>query len=264
MSNGSNESKVNVREVKEEVEEVVEPSIEWVRQSGYAQAQGQLNSQDGGIFGLIVDSLHDFQQAYDFEANEFKAVLSPCSTNSGNHKLRDLHPKELDKAVKEIRYKLDKFPKTRFSQHTSTSYNRKDYTGKDAHQENFYIPDSVDYKFKPPTTQSELVFATLAFIDYCTDRPFCPPIPTEEKRASLAQKIDGHDNSWRIKGFPFNPFGEYTVVPNTTVLYKTPVPGIAPKDSDDERSELQSPANEQDDSASDSSVSSRPDKRRRH
>ena len=125
----------------------------------------------------------------------------------------------------------------------------------------------MEYKFQPPTTQSELLLATLDFIKYCTDRPFCPPIPPHETRASIAQKIDEHENSWRIKGFPYNPFEEYTVIPNTTVLFKVPAPVKGPSDSDDERLAVQphaAAADEEDDSASDSSVPSLPKKRHRH
>ena len=116
--------------IKTEVEEEVEASLQWIHDSGYAQAQEQRNSVGEGIFGFVVDSLHSFQQAYDFEAKEFRAVSTPGNLDyCGNYKLKDLNSNELDRAAKDFWYHLDRFPKTKFSKYARTSYNRKSYTG---------------------------------------------------------------------------------------------------------------------------------------
>ena len=249
------------KEGVKEVEEEVEPSLEGVYESEYAKAQKVRSSMDKGIFGLTVTSLHTFQQAYNFKAKECLAMLTPRDLDcDSKYKHCDLNSKELDLAANKVRYELDRFPKTRFSKYTQGTYLRKTYEVRNTNQENFCIPDSVEYKFQPHTSQSELLSATLDFIKYCTDRPFCPPIPSAETREILAQEIEGHRQSWRIQGFPYNPYKDYTAVPNTTVLVKTRALKTALGESDHTQSALQSPAaaldevDDQEDSDSDNSA----------
>ena len=221
MSNDLNEGKAKATVEEKENNRDSESPDPWEASAGYEQDQKSTSSEEGGIFGLKVDSLHAFQQAYNFEAKDYRANLSYEPVDIDNkHKQRDLTESQVKAATKRIEFAINKFPKTSFSKHIDGSSTRKLYS--DGHySENRFIPDTVAYKFHPPRSQTELVLATLDFIKYCTDRPFCPPIPSEEKRASLAKDIEGHFATWQIQGFPYNPFQEYTALRNSTVLVKT-------------------------------------------